>query len=1152
MKKNLLNLAFIIISLFGFGQSTLYFEDFTGQAGKGARGPGGNNPTIDLSGVNWSIDVNNVNLTDTNDFFFVRTVGVNDLLEGRDLDGEAIWLSPPIDITGFTNVSFTIDVSESNGTTTNNLESDDTVTIEYRIDTGAWTTASTNGTFSNDYSPTEASENGLNGSTLELRVTMLNNGGGERQRIDNIEVTGFPDCTTAFSLPFNEGFEGSFPPDCWTTYRGTNGLGTNNDWTSTTSATNSGTRSAFVEFEVVSGGNAQDWLVTPAIDLATAQAQLRFFAQDQFTIDYNTEYTVRISQTSATDISSFTTVQTYNETQLGNPFNEKTIDLSAYTGIVYIAFVMEQNDGDNWFLDDVSVVDISACPTPTDITNLTANYIDGTIDLQWALGDCYDDVLIIGKEGSTVTTVPTGDGSTYVSSSVFGSGTETTTDEFAILNNTDSSVSVSNVIFGNTYHFEVFTRKGTTWSTGVPISITLNYCTVDGDTTFGTSITLVDFGSINNITAQGSGYDDFTSQSTSIARGDSEDLTVNLNTDGNFAVYSYAWIDWNQDGDFNDSGETYDLGETIDNPDGATSNSPLTITVPDNAELGSTRLRILSQYYFNNIPTNGPCDGSTDGEIEDYTINVLPGTIYTYDNGWSPSNPNGVSTTADDIIIANGDATITSNISCNTLTVNPGAGLTVNSGVVLTALDEVVLQSTSTSYASLILDGTITGNVIYLRHVNNAPEPGASTTNNDLISAPLIGQSFGDFRIANPNILSGTIGGNPAFLFGPFNPTSGNYVNYQPSDDTEVLDAGEGFRTGSTDNSTYRFIGTVETGTVSIPIVSGGTSNWNLIGNPYPSYLNVQGFLNNANNASLLDENAVGIYGYDGAADDGWTIFNLATTTPSTVITPGQGFFIDAENSGSINFTASMRSTGNSDDFIVGRNSNPLVYLKLSINTNSENYRTAFYFNDNASTDLDLGYDASVWNSVPEDFSLHSYLVENDNDIAMAIQALHSYDLQNITIPLGVNSNASETLEFSILESTIPDGINIYLEDTVSETITLLNNESYTITPNTDLNGSKGRFYLRFVNQSLSVNETNLENLQIFANQKQRIITIKGTFLNPTKLRLYDLQGRLVKTADLAKNTSSQNIDVSNLSSGIFIVDIKTENARKVQKVILR
>ena len=330
MKKILLTFGLSLLYSIGFSQTTIYLEDFTGQAGKGAIGPGGSSPTIDLSGVDWIIDVSNVNLTESNDYFGVLTVGGNELFEGRDLDTNATWLSPIVDISNFTNVGFTINVTESNGTGGNNLEPSDTVLIEYRIDSGVWTTASTNGSIANDYNLTVSSESGLLGSTIELRVTMTNNGGGERQRIDDIEVTGTPDCNTAFSLPFNEGFEGAtFPPDCWETYRGTNNLGTTNDWTTSTLTSNSGSTSAFVEFEVVTGGNAQDWLVTPAIDLGTAQAQLRFFAREQFTIDWNTEYSIRISQTSATDISSFTTIQTYTEPELGNTFNEKTVDLSA-------------------------------------------------------------------------------------------------------------------------------------------------------------------------------------------------------------------------------------------------------------------------------------------------------------------------------------------------------------------------------------------------------------------------------------------------------------------------------------------------------------------------------------------------------------------------------------------------------------------------------------------------------------------------------------------------------------------------------------------------------------------------------------------------------------------------------------------------------
>lgn len=100
MKKIILTYSCLLLCLAAFSQTTLYSEDFTGQINKGALGPGGNNPSTDITGVNWSLDLSdtNLNFANTNDYFIVRSVSGNELFEGRDLDGEAIWLSPNIDI----------------------------------------------------------------------------------------------------------------------------------------------------------------------------------------------------------------------------------------------------------------------------------------------------------------------------------------------------------------------------------------------------------------------------------------------------------------------------------------------------------------------------------------------------------------------------------------------------------------------------------------------------------------------------------------------------------------------------------------------------------------------------------------------------------------------------------------------------------------------------------------------------------------------------------------------------------------------------------------------------------------------------------------------------------------------------------------------
>ncbi len=93
----------------------------------------------------------------------------------------------PIEIGGFTDVSITMDVTE-----TSNMEAADNVLIEYELDnSGTWIQFATNGNPSNDFTAVVASQTGLSGTTLRLRVTFTSNG-NENHFIDNINVTGTP------------------------------------------------------------------------------------------------------------------------------------------------------------------------------------------------------------------------------------------------------------------------------------------------------------------------------------------------------------------------------------------------------------------------------------------------------------------------------------------------------------------------------------------------------------------------------------------------------------------------------------------------------------------------------------------------------------------------------------------------------------------------------------------------------------------------------------------------------------------------------------------------------------------------------------------------------------------------------------------------
>ncbi|TBX70988.1 T9SS type A sorting domain-containing protein [Flavobacterium silvisoli] len=190
---------------------------------------------------------------------------------------------------------------------------------------------------------------------------------------------------------FPQGFEGAtFPPAGWTSFRGTNGLGTLQDWKLTTVSgyVSSGAQAAFVRYENVSGGLAEDWLVTPQFTVTAPNVLLAFYEAQTYDSDYGTEYTIRVSTTSPTNISSFVTIDTKTEADIPLTMTQRSVDLSAYLGqTIYVAFVMTQDDGDNWAIDDVSLeadVDAPTCAALTaPADNATDVAVGPLLNLTW-------------------------------------------------------------------------------------------------------------------------------------------------------------------------------------------------------------------------------------------------------------------------------------------------------------------------------------------------------------------------------------------------------------------------------------------------------------------------------------------------------------------------------------------------------------------------------------------------------------------------------------------------------------------------------------------------------------------------------------------------------------------------------------------------
>ncbi|WP_162919995.1 T9SS type A sorting domain-containing protein [Hanstruepera ponticola] len=540
-------------------------------------------------------------------------------------------------------------------------------------------------------------------------------------------------------------------------------------------------------------------------------------------------------------------------------------------------------------------------------------------------------------------------------------------------------------------------------------------------------------------------------------------------------------------------------------------------------------------------------------------VSVFDGLIYA-NNSWTPYAPSDV-TGLENAYVRDGNYIVGTDIELDNLFIEAGAIVNVSEGQSILVNNNIYnggllqLNSISTSFSSLIVDGESYGTVRYSRYTNQ----NAASGGNDLVSSPVTGQTFSDFAVENINLYENPT--NPTEkLFGPFDKVTGLYLTYDtaiPAEAAVVLEPGIGYRAATSDGSNLDFTGTITTGSLDVPIVIAGPNNpeWNLIGNPYPSYLSLSDFL--AINNSLFDTESSGIYGYDGNASDGWTIWNQAYSdaNPGAVLTPGQGFFVaSAVASGTVSFTPDMRLNGNSDDFIPGRLSNPepIEHLKIQLSSNNQSYNTDFYFTDNATLGLDSGYDASIFGGVAPSFSIYSHLLEENVERDYAIQSLGYSDFSDVTIPLGINANQNQEITISIVESTLPESVDVYLDDTVANTATLLNNEDYTITPSVDLNGT-GRFFLRFSDASLSTDEfIDSNNIQIFATINPKSLFVKGTLDSPTVIKIYDMQGRLVLNTNLNTSSNYNQIDLSNLLSGVYSVSLSNKTLSKTEKIIIK
>jgi hypothetical protein len=221
-------------------------------------------------------------------------------------------------------------------------------------------------------------------------------------------------------------------------------------------------------------------------------------------------------------------------------------------------------------------------------------------------------------------------------------------------------------------------------------------------------------------------------------------------------------------------------------------------------------------------------------------VQILIGGIVWNGTNWS----NGTGPTINDHALINGDFVSTDDLSASSLTIAPTGSFTISSGDTVTLEGAVINNATAADFvvennANLIQNTNVVnaGDITVTRI--SAPIKRLDLT---MWSSPVSGQNLKDFSPAtlNNRFLEYDSANSTYVIIDPLS------TNMTPAKGYAVR-APNNWSASVTSPFTGTFVGVPNNGNYSVSVAATG-SRFYLIGNPYPSSLNIADFYNSGNN----------------------------------------------------------------------------------------------------------------------------------------------------------------------------------------------------------------------------------------------------------------------------------------------------------------
>jgi len=478
-----------------------------------------------------------------------------------------------------------------------------------------------------------------------------------------------------------------------------------------------------------------------------------------------------------------------------------------------------------------------------------------------------------------------------------------------------------------------------------------------------------------------------------------------------------------------------------------------------------------------------------------------------------------------DILVEN--IVITKSVTIDgTINVHPGASLTVLPGVTLTIKGNLnILANNKYGMGSVIEYGNI---------VFDGGKAGTMTAQLALTggAGPVYHYVSPVIAAAGKNLFTGT----PSFYAYTESLVTGNNYGLGWNAAPNTLVAGQGYAIHYTDNKTITYTGAFNNGSLSVSPLTY-TSNtcipahkgWNLIGNPYPSSINVD------NITTWTSVNAA-VYYYKASAQN--YVYYVRKSGASSnggtnIILPGQGFFVQTRSGAApaIEFTDAIRTHEVNTEFYKKDNANNSS-LSLVLSSGSFSDETVVAFNADATANFDGDFDAFKMFSPVANI----YTLSIDGELAINTMA----DYKSVPVVVKAENAGNYTLTFNGLNS-FNKNISIYLEDTKTGAMYDLRSTS-----SVELYvESTSNFVLHFNNAVNGLAGKTVKNSNIYS--VDNFIYINNTADN-AKVEVYNLLGELVTAQSLSNSLNKISIN----GTGYYLVKVSTDSNTTTQKVFIK